>query len=176
MPSDVALPMGWSRAHQQNCQIAWRCLGSALVEASKTWHNSRTAARPKTNTPRNKPPQKLAACQPTNACLHLRESCAAAPLALNQMASAAAPFLRTETSVSQHALEVKVSELYQDLAEFDAPDREEMLMLLRDKHTRYLQVHVCAVTLPLSAHTATGPRAQTHTFHCLVRPAAAVAC
>lgn len=51
-----------------------------------------------------------------------------------------AGFLRTHTSEQQHELEVKVSELYQDLADFEAADREEMLMLLRDKHTRYLQV------------------------------------
>jgi hypothetical protein len=51
-----------------------------------------------------------------------------------------AAFLRTDTSDQQHELEIKVSEMYQDLHEFDAADREEMLMLLRDKHTRYLQV------------------------------------
>ena len=51
-----------------------------------------------------------------------------------------AGFLRTHTSEQQHELEVKVADLYQDLQDFDAADREEMLLLLRDKHTRYLQV------------------------------------
>lgn len=59
---------------------------------------------------------------------------------LHSAATAMATFLRTDTSDQQHALELKVSELYQDLQEFDAQDREEMLMLLRDKHMRYLQV------------------------------------
>jgi hypothetical protein len=57
-----------------------------------------------------------------------------------------AAFLRTDTSDQQHELELKVSEMYQDLQEFDAADREEMLMLLRDKHTRYLQVRSCQHT------------------------------
>lgn len=51
-----------------------------------------------------------------------------------------ASFLHTDTSKQQHELEVKVADLYHDLHEFDDADREEMLMLLRDKHTRYLQV------------------------------------
>jgi hypothetical protein len=68
--------------------------------------------------------------------------------------SSAAPFLRTDTSEQQHALELKVSELYQDLAEFDAADREEMLMLLRDKHTRYLQAR---------AHSRSRPAQRPHT-------------
>jgi hypothetical protein len=51
-----------------------------------------------------------------------------------------ASFLHTDTSKQQHELEVKVADLYQDLQDFDVADREEMLMFLRDKHTRYLQV------------------------------------
>jgi hypothetical protein len=52
-----------------------------------------------------------------------------------------ASFLHTDTSKQQHELEVKVTDLYQDLQDFEDADREEMLMLFRDKHTRYLQVH-----------------------------------
>jgi len=48
-------------------------------------------------------------------------------------------FLQTHTSEQQHELELKVSELYRDLLEYDGEDREEMLLLLRDRHTRYLQ-------------------------------------
>jgi protein farnesyltransferase subunit beta len=50
-----------------------------------------------------------------------------------------ASFLQTHTSEQQHDVELKVAELYQDLAECDAAEREELLLLLRDRHTRYLQ-------------------------------------
>lgn len=69
------------------------------------------------------------------------------------MASAAPGFLRTDTSEQQHTLELKVSEIYQDLAEFDAADREEMLLLLRDKHTRYLQARLCTQSPSRSLRT-----------------------
>jgi hypothetical protein len=58
-------------------------------------------------------------------------------------------FLQTHTSEQQHELELKVSDLYQDLHDFDEADREEMLLLLRDKHARYLQV--CSAAGPDSA-------------------------
>lgn len=118
-------------------------------------------------------------CLSTHKPMPPSERLCSSSLARNQMSSAAAPCLRTDTSEQQHALELKVSELYQDLAEFDAPDREEMLMLLRDKHTRYLQARVCAVHSShppaLCAHSDTTP-CSAHIPHCLVRPAAAVAC
>lgn len=64
-------------------------------------------------------------------------------------------FLQTHTSEQQHELELKVSDLYQDLHDFDEADREEMLLLLRDKHARYLQV--CSTTGPDSAPSPVSP-------------------
>lgn len=62
------------------------------------------------------------------------------PTGLGLPSTTMTSFLQTDTSKQQHELEVKVADLYQDLQEFDDADREEMLMLFRDKHTRYLQV------------------------------------
>lgn len=47
--------------------------------------------------------------------------------------------LETDSSKQQHALELKIAELYQELTEFESPERDEMLLLLRDRHARYLQ-------------------------------------
>lgn len=48
-------------------------------------------------------------------------------------------FLKTSTSEQQHALEVAIADQYQDLLEFDGEERDELLLLLRDRHGRYLQ-------------------------------------
>eukprot|EP00878_Enallax_costatus_P019839 GHUV01020944.1.p1 GENE.GHUV01020944.1~~GHUV01020944.1.p1 ORF type:complete len:411 (+),score=108.03 GHUV01020944.1:536-1768(+) len=48
-------------------------------------------------------------------------------------------FLETDSSKQQHALELKLADLYQELSEFESPERDEFLLLLRDRHARYLQ-------------------------------------
>ncbi|WIA37295.1 hypothetical protein OEZ86_014233 [Tetradesmus obliquus] len=48
-------------------------------------------------------------------------------------------FLETSTSKQQHELELKVCDAYQDLLEFEGQDRDELLLLLKDRHARYLQ-------------------------------------
>eukprot|EP00775_Hariotina_reticulata_P002241 gene2241-2553_t len=50
-----------------------------------------------------------------------------------------ARFLQTHTSEQQHTVELKVAELYEDLSACDAAEREDLLLLLRDRHARYLQ-------------------------------------
>ena len=36
-------------------------------------------------------------------------------------------------------MELKIADLYQELSEFESPERDELLLLLRDRHARYLQ-------------------------------------
>lgn len=70
-------------------------------------------------------------------------------------------FLHTHTSVQQHELEQTVSQIYADLVEFDEEDRQEMLLLLRDRHMRYLQVLLsenlasCSHKIPAHEHRPT---------------------
>lgn len=83
-------------------------------------------------------------------------------------------FLRTHTSEQQHELEVKVSELFSDLQDFDEADREEMLLLLRDRHTRYLQVG--GVEFGSVRHLVSGGGGATKRTGAQSRPAHAPGC
>jgi hypothetical protein len=76
---------------------------------------------------------------------------AASTPAAPRVSTALPRFLRTHTSEQQRELELKVADLYADLTESEpGAERDELLVLLRDRHTRYLQVRVlrCAGVCP----------------------------